>query len=183
MRAFLLSTAAGALLAAAAPASATDITIGTSLAHACYISSFDSSPGPFAVRECDRALEDELLSDNDRLATIVNRGIVKMSLGNLRGADRDFDTAIRLKADEPEALLNMGLLRLRQNRLEEAIGYFGRSIDAKTLRPALAYYGRAMSQEQLGNVGRAYADLTRARDLDPKWPVPAEELTRYQVRR
>ncbi len=181
MRALMLSTAAAALLAAA-PASATDITIGTSLAHACYLSSFDSSPGPFAMRECDRALEDELLTDDDRVATIVNRGIVKMSVGDFRGADYDFDTAIRMKPDEPEALLNKGLLRLRQNRLEEAIGYFDRSIDAKTLRPALAHYVRAISQEQLGNVRGAYADLIRARDLDPKWSLPAEELTRYHVR-
>jgi tetratricopeptide (TPR) repeat protein len=182
MRAFLLSTAAAALLATA-PASASDITIGTSLAHACYLSSFHSIPGRFAVGECDRALEEELLSDNDRVATIVNRGIVKMSLGDFRGADDDFDTAIRMNADEPEALLNKGLLRLRQNRPEEAIGYFDRSIDAKTLRPALAHYVRAITQEQLGNVRGAYADLIRARELDPKWPLPAEELTRYHVRR
>lgn len=182
MRAFLLSTAAAALLATA-PASASDITIGTSLAHACYLSSFHSIPGRFAVGECDRALEEELLSDNDRVATIVNRGIVKMSLGDFRGADDDFDRAIRMDADEPEALLNKGLLRLRQNRPEEAIGYFDRSIDAKTLRPALAHYVRAITQEQLGNVRGAYADLIRARELDPKWPLPAEELTRYHVRR
>ena len=181
MRAFLLSPAAAALLAAA-PASATDITIGSSLAHACYLSSFRSIPERFAVRECDRALEDELLTDDDRVATIVNRGIVKMSLGDYRGADYDFDTAIGMNGAEPEALLNKGLLRLRQNRLEEAIGYFDRSIDAKTLRPALAYYVRAITQEQLGNVRRAYADLIRARELDPKWPLPAEELTRYHVR-
>lgn len=182
MRASLLSTAAAALLAAA-PASATDITIGNSLAYACYLSSFRAIPGPFALRECDRALEDELLSDSDRVATIVNRGIVKMQLGDFRGADYDFDTAIRLNANEPEALLNMGFLRLRQNRLEEAVGYFDRSIDAKTIRPALAHYARAISQEQLGNVRGAYADLLRARELDPKWPLPAEELTRYHVRR
>lgn len=182
MRAFLLSTAAAALLVAA-PASATDITIGSSLAHACYLSSFRSIPDRFAVSDCNRALEDELLSDDDRVATIVNRGIVKMSLGDFRGADNDFDTAIRMKADEPEALLNKGLLRLRQNRLEEAIGYFDRSIDAKTVRPALAHYVRAISQEQLGNVRGAYADLIRARELDPKWPLPAEELTRYHVSR
>jgi len=182
MRAFLLSTAAAALLATA-PASATDITIGSSLAHACYLSSFHSIPDRFAVRECDRALEDELLTDDDRIATIVNRGIVKMSVGDFRGADSDFDMALRMNADEPEALLNKGLLRLRENRLEEAIGYFDRSIDAKTLRPALAHYVRAISQEQLGNVRGAYADLIRARELDPKWPLPAEELTRYHVRR
>ena len=52
MRAFLLSTAAAALLATA-PASAPDITIGSSLAHACYLASFHSIPNRFAViRKC-----------------------------------------------------------------------------------------------------------------------------------
>jgi Flp pilus assembly protein TadD len=122
-----------------------------------------------------------MLNEQDRVATFVNRGIVKMSGGDLRGADWDFDTAIKLHSDEPEALLNKGLLRLRQNKLEEAIGFISRSLDAKTVRPALAYYARAISQEQLGNVRAAYADLVRARDLDPRWDLPAKELTRYRV--
>ena len=68
MRAFLLSPAAAALLAAA-PASATDITIGSSLAHACYLSSFRSIPERFGVREWGRALEEQRLTHDKRGAT------------------------------------------------------------------------------------------------------------------
>jgi len=50
------------------------------------------------------------------------------------------------------------------------------------VRPALAYYGRAIVNEDLGNVRQAYADLQRARDLEPRWALPTEELARYVVR-
>jgi hypothetical protein len=39
-----------------------------------------------------------------------------------------------------------------------------------------------MVNEDAGNVRAAYQDLIRARDLEPHWSVPVEELKRYVVR-
>jgi hypothetical protein len=36
--------------------------------------------------------------------------------------------------------------------------------------------------EDTGNLKQAYADLQRARDLEPKWALPGEELKRFVVR-
>jgi len=59
---------------------------------------------------------------------------------------------------------------------------FDKALALKTSRPALAYYGRAMVNEDQGNVRQAYADLQRARELEPGWALPAQELKRYVVR-
>ena len=52
-----------------------------------------------------------------------------------------------------------------------------------TERPEIAYYGRGLANEDVGNVKAAYDDLQRAVSLKPKWNAPAKDLARYQVRR
>ena len=49
--------------------------------------------------------------------------------------------------------------------------------------PEIAYYGRGLAHEDVGNVKAAYDDLQRAVALKPKWDAPAKDLARYQVRR
>ena len=184
MKTYLLSTAiAAATMIAASPASATDITIGSSLASACYNSSMASIVPRFGMIECDRAIAEELMSDHDLAATHVNRGILKMRTGDLTGADNDFDTALQLHGADAEAMLNKGFLRLRQGQFQAALPYLDRSIEARTIRPALAHYARAVAYEELGDVRAAYADLVRARDADPKWATPQRELARFKVGR
>ena len=48
-------------------------------------------------------------------------------------------------------------------------------------RPAVAYLARGIAHEQLGELQAAYADLMRARELEPKWTQPGEYLARNEV--
>ncbi|HET7709600.1 MAG TPA: hypothetical protein VFK50_08735 [Sphingomicrobium sp.] len=184
MRTSLLSIAAVAsLIISVAPASAVDITIGNSLASACYRSSMASITPRFALIECNRSIEEELLNDADRAATFVNRGIVRMKAGDYRGADSDFDRALLLDRRRAEANLNKGFLRLRLGQFRDALPFLDRSIEGRTIRPALAYYARAVAHEELGDVQSAYSDLLKARAADPAWSIPVQELARYKVGR
>ena len=181
MKTLMLSAAAAALAAGTAPAQATVFTVG-SLAATCYQASLSHTVRYAALADCTRALDEEPLSAGDHVATLVNRGIVRMNLGDLPGADRDFDAALAMDRNEPEAWLNKGLLRLRQNQPEAAMPLIEHAMAARTIRPALAMYARGIANEQLGHLKQAYADLVRARELAPGWPLPAAQLRRYQVR-
>ena len=181
MKVLMLSAAAAALVAGTAPAQASVFTVG-SLASGCYQASLNYKVTPLALADCTRALDGEPLAFDDRVATFVNRGIVRMNLGDHVGADRDFDTALGMDPNEPEAWLNKGLLRLRQNKPDAAVPLIEHAMQARTIRPALALYARGIANEQLGHVSQAYADLVRARDLAPSWPLPAAQLRRYSVR-
>ena len=184
MRAYSISTAvavATAALPLAGTAMATDITIGSSLASACYDASMASITPRFGLIECNRAIEEELLTAEDRASTFVNRGILRMKARDDRGADQDFDMALGIHDGNAEALLNKGFLRLRQGRYQAALPFLDRSIRAGTVRPALAHYARAIVHEELGDVRAAYADLVKARAADPAWSVPAQELARFKV--
>ena len=181
MRTFTLSTAAAVLLATASiPATAHTFSLG-SMALACYAASFDYPAPASALDQCNFALEQEHLSHRDRVATHVNRGIVRMNLRDHAGAEQDFDAALKMNERAAEAWLNKGLLRLRQDRAAEAMPLIQRALDTDTIRPALAMYARGIANEQLGDLKGAYSDLRRARDMAPGWSAPAEQLKRYSI--
>ena len=182
MKAYLLSTAAAAAaICWVAPAPAISIVIGDSLASSCYRASMAPVSVRSGLEDCDRAIEEELMTAEDRAATLVNRGIIKMRSDDDRGADRDFDAALATDKDRAEAFLNKGFLRLKQGQFQAALPFFDRSIRERTIRPALAHYARGIAHEELGNVRAAYGDFVRARELDPAWTLPAQELTRFKL--
>ena len=182
MKAFLLSATAIAFLAATTPAQGARITVGSSLARSCYEAAEALKSDRQTLQTCDMALAEEGLTLSDLTGTHVNRGIVLMLSGNLDMAERDYDRALALDPNEAEAWLNKGINALKRGNSELALQYVEKALALRTRKPAIAYYMRGVAHEETGNVRAAYADLQRARSLDPAWPLPAVELQRYQVR-
>ncbi len=183
MKALLLSaTTAIAILAAATPAQGARITIGSTLARSCYEAAEALRSDRQTLRTCDMALAEEGLTHHDLTGTHVNRGIVLMLSGNLDMADRDYDRAIELDPNEPEAWLNKGINALKRGNSQLALQFVEKAISMHTRKPAVAFYMRGIAHEDSGNLRAAYADLQMARQLDPSWPLPVVELQRYQVR-
>lgn len=182
MKAYFL-TATVALIAATAPASASIITVGGSFARSCYKAAEARVATDANLVICDRALTEQALDERDRLASHVNRGILRMVSGDLAGAQWDYDRAATLNPNEPEVWLNLGVLRYTEGKSDEAIRMFERAISLRTKEPAFAYYGRGLAHEDRGDFKSAYADYVRARSLKPNWKQPSVELQRYSVRR
>ena len=55
------------------------------------------------------------------------------------------------------------------------------ALERNTARPAMAHFGRAMANEDLGNIPEAYRDYRRAAELEPGWTDVQTELARFQV--
>ena len=180
-----LSLALGAVAAslAATPAQSSIISVGNSLAQSCFSLARSRQSTPYALETCNRAMSEEALNFDDRVATLVNRGIVHNLRSEYAQAGRDFDAAIALDAAEPEAWLNKAVLLVRQGQNAAALPLIERALVLKTSKPALAYYMRGLINEEAGNLKAAYDDLVRARDLDPNWADPQRELQRYRVAR
>ena len=171
-----------AACAVATPAAASVIVLGNSDARMCYEAA-DSPMMPAArdVRRCDEALLREALSSYEVVATHVNRGILRLRRGLIDAAIADFDHAITLDPNQPEAYLNKGAALLRRNNAAEAMTLFTGALDRNTSRPAIAHYGRAIANENLGNLNAAYRDYTAASQMAPDWREPRLELTRFRV--
>jgi Flp pilus assembly protein TadD len=180
MRALFL--AAAATVIAANPASAAVLTVGGSFAEGCFHFAESRAGTIDALETCDRAFT-QALSRDDEFATHVNRGIVRMHRGEFTQAQADFEVAGAMKPKRGEPWLNLGVLEFKQGNSRAAIQLFDKAIALGTDGPEIAYFGRGLAHEDIGDLKSAYADLRRALELRPRWDQPAQELARYQVRR
>jgi tetratricopeptide (TPR) repeat protein len=173
---------AAALVIAPAPATAGIVVLGNSAARSCYLAAESPvAPRVSDIRSCTDALGDGRTTGDEVVATHVNRGILHLRRGNIDAALADFDRAIALDPEQPESYLNRGHALILREQAAPALSMFEQAISRNTRRPALAYYGRGMANETLGNLMAAYRDYTRASQLDPEWAVPREDLSRFRV--
>jgi tetratricopeptide (TPR) repeat protein len=182
MKGLTLAAGIGTLMLPVSAAQAGVLTLGDGYARSCYESSVSENATPAAIATCDLAFAEQALDARDQVATHVNRGIIYYLSGNLRAANSDYDQALAMNPNEPEAWLNKGLSALKGGDSATAVAMFEKALELRTTRPALAYYGRAIANEDRGDLHQAYADLRRAHDLEPRWSLPGEELKRYVVR-
>ncbi|HWI88441.1 MAG TPA: tetratricopeptide repeat protein [Sphingomicrobium sp.] len=182
MKGLVFAAGIAAVVLPLSAAQAAIITVGSGLARSCYEASEARDLSQSSFDACDRAFTEQALDRHDEVATHVNRGILYYLRGNFASARYDYDKALALDPTQAEAWLNKAMLELKLGDARTADAMFDRALELKTVRPALAYYGKAIINEDAGNVRQAYEDLQRARDLDPHWSVPAEELKRYVVR-
>ena len=166
-----------------APTGASVQTVGGSSATSCYHAAAARDTSSQAMVDCTNAIERETLSHGDQVASFVNRGILRLIHNDFPNAEADLTKAMTLDPSQPEAFLNMGIAHYQQGRVESAAKLFERSLALRTKFPAIAYFGRGLANEDRGDLKSAYADLRRARDLNPGWKAPIEELKRFQVRR
>ena len=165
-----------------ASAQAGIITIAdNAMAADCYSFAERRDSRPEALTICSRALTMEPLDVENRAATLVNRGVIRMIHKDYSGAEDDFNAAIALDPSQSDAWLNKGFLRLRTGDGSEALPFLERALELRARRPALAYFARGIAHEQAGDLRAAYADLRRARNLEPGWSMPEQALARYQV--
>jgi tetratricopeptide (TPR) repeat protein len=175
---------AAALSAIAVPAVAAVTVLGNSSARMCYeAADARAVPSRDSLMRCDEALHEENLSSYDLVATLVNRGIIKLRMGDTSGAIEDFDGALKRDPNQAEAYLNKGVAVLRRpDGWAQAVSLFDSALAKNTRRPALAYYGRGVANEAGGHIREAYFDYREASRIEPQWHEPQAELTRFTVR-
>ena len=166
----------------AVPAIASVQTMGGGYAKSCYTAAESRFVSQRNIDDCNLALAEEALPVQDRVATLVNRGILYLRRRDVAHADADFDAALRIDPNQAEAWLNKAIVRARFGKSTDALPHVAKALETGTRKPALAYFVRAMAYEDIGNLRAAYADLQRAHQLDPNWVEPTIELKRFKVR-
>ena len=164
-------------------AAAQTIVLGTSKARSCYESALTGNPGTrSALGICREAITDPVISVRNRAATHANLGILLVRAGDLDTALDHYDQAIRLKDDMGQAYINRATLRMEHlGDMVQAEADYSRAIDLGGTDMHIAYFGRGLAREQLGDLPGAYQDLTTALDLRPGWAPVEAELARYSV--
>ena len=179
MKAILVGTA----MLAAAPTQSAMTVLGSGQARECYLAAeLDTSASRRdGMVICSRALIEEALSQRDRAATFVNRGILNMRAKSIDAAIRDYDAALRAQPGLAEAFVNKGIALLHKGDEEAAVQMLTAGIDRNPARPEVAYYSRGVAHELLGKLKEAMGDYRQAATLAPKWDEPAKQLERFKV--
>jgi len=172
-----------AVLAAAPQANAVVTVFGGGLGNDCYKAVKDEKTPFSRARDiCDLALMQESMTSRDRAATFVNRGILYMRAKQNDRALDDYDRAIELKSDIPEAYINPGAALFTLGRFEEAMKDVNIGIATDDpLAKAVGHYNRGLLHERFGDVTAAYYDYKAAIELKPDFAEAATALTRFQV--
>ncbi len=156
-------------------------TVGGPLSQNCYEAAKSRNGNAFAVDGCSRALQEEALGPQDRAATHVNRGIVYMARNRASSAEADFDAALAIDPRLADAYLNKGFLRIRAGNGRDALALIQQGLDLGAQEKAVAWFGRGVAHEQMGNYSKAYRDFQRARAMAPDWDMPSAYLANYRV--
>jgi tetratricopeptide (TPR) repeat protein len=176
---FFLS--ASVLAATAAQGHSVTIIGGNADALACYRAADSDLRRPGALESCATALSADL-SNHDRMATHVNRGVVRFRLEDTRGALEDFEAALAFDPDQPDALINKGIAMLADGAdISASMAFIEQGLTGGPERPWIGYYGRAVAHELAGRDAQAYQDYRRAQELRPGWAPAEQALSRFSV--
>lgn len=171
------------MTAFAGTAQAQIVVMGKGDAAICYDYSYTGNTGSkTAIETCTDAL-DQPLTQKDRAATLVNRGILYMRKGDQAAASADYDAAIAIKPDLTEAYVNYGASLIRQAKYEEALVALNTALEDtdSSTRPE-ALYNRAVVMDQTDRFNEAYRDAKAALALRPDWKPALDLINRYEIK-
>lgn len=165
---------AAALTASSAQAQLAVTTFGATDAQACYEDA--RSQRATQTARCDAALRGPPLTRRDRLATLVNRGIVLNRAGRLSEALDDFNEAIAGDGALGEAYLNRGNAQFLGGRYDLAVADYEKSLDTDISKPWVAWYNIGLAREAQKDARAARTAYERALEINPDFGPARKKL-------
>lgn len=132
-----------------------------------------------AIQDCTRAIERERPGRANRSALLVNRGAIHLRRLEGEAALADFDAALEINRNNPEAMVNRGAALLMVGRPGPAVAVITEALMAGVREPYKAYYTRGAAREALGDLRGAFEDYSTALEIHPNWSPAELELQRF----
>ncbi len=178
MRAIALTT----LLLTLGTANADSLTVtGNPDADECYRATMlPHMAAETALASCNVALNTRRTTRRQRAAILVNRGIHYNHMGEYAAALKDFEKALELISNFPEAYINRGNAYFYTGQVERAIADYNRAIQRRSTKRHTAYFNRGLVNEAQEKPDAAFADFVRANELKPDWVLAAGRVEHYR---
>ena len=130
------------------------------------------------IDTCTFALQEISLKLKDRVATLVNRGVIYVALEQYNKAIRDYERAYKLSPDIAEIHVNRGNILFWSGRFAQAVTEYKRAIELNLAQQYIVYYNRGLAYEKMGELDKAEADYRKALELMPGWGPAQNKLNR-----
>src|SRR5581483_9913747 len=131
--------------------------------------------------EARKYFEEGLKRDPKNVACLFNIGFIEERQGDTSGAEDNFQQALRLNPNFPEALLELANLRTKDKKYSEAADLLRRYVKVSP-SPAPGYYKLAMIERSLHQMDAAQRDLQVFQTLSKNastGPYPFQHLFDY----
>jgi len=172
----------GLILSISQSALAQSLVIGDGGARECYLKVRYGDPGKASsIRECKKALRTMDLTLKDEAATHVNLGILQMRHGDYAEARANYDIALNMTPNLPEAHINNSAVLIYMGDHHSAIEAVNKALELGTKKVPEALFNRAMAYDHLKKYNKAYADLKKVLELRPDWPPALRAIDNYEV--
>lgn len=178
LRALCIGLIAGTVSTSGAFAAVT--VIGSGSAQLCYRAADQGEASHQALAYCNDALSGALTQE-DRAATYVNRGVLELAMMRVNAAQDDFNAGLAINGNLGEAYVDRGATLIAQKKFAEAIIDINKGLALNAKQPHIAYYDRAVADEALGNLKAAYDDYRQALTVQPDFKQASDELKRFKI--
>ncbi|HWY63217.1 MAG TPA: tetratricopeptide repeat protein [Rhizomicrobium sp.] len=127
---------------------------------------------------CNEALRDPAMIR--RGALLLNRGIIKFALNDTQGALADFNAGLTENPQLGDGYVNRAALLITLKRYDEARADIAKAMELGASNMPVAYYNRAVIEDETGDYLAAYRDYSQALALNPDYAAAARELARFK---
>jgi tetratricopeptide (TPR) repeat protein len=165
-----------------AQGSASIVTFGNSDALLCYNTARIAGIASGSLDNCHAALESRTLSRQDRIATLVNRGILFNHRGDHSAAFADFETALAMDSEVSAAYINRGNSYFLTQQYDLAIDDYSEALELNPKDPYIAHFNRGLANEAIQESELAFADFVRVTELRPGWGPAEYRVEQYRLK-
>jgi tetratricopeptide (TPR) repeat protein len=131
------------------------------------------------LQACSVALSDPAMTH--LAALMLDRGVIEVRLGDTAAALKDYSGAIALDGTLGDAYISRAGLLVEMKRYDEARADIAQGIALGAGNLHVAYYSRAVIEEEGGDVKSAYRDYKQALAIRPDFAPAIRELSRFKV--
>lgn len=162
-------------------------TLGTNDAYRCYesaeyaVRSFSGSVSD--IVECNSAIREGRLNRRDKAATYINRGIIRVNMGDVERAQQDYLSALDISDRSPETFLNLGNLQFMMQDYSAAISDYDHAESLGLTQRHVLFLNRGMAYMRVGQFDIAEVEYRKALDIRPDWLNAQDKLAELEEKR
>jgi tetratricopeptide (TPR) repeat protein len=181
MKLLLVSAAVAALMATGAQAASQvqQVIYNVDAASQCSLAANEQADLKDGLMACNTALSDPAMTH--RGALLLDRGVIQVRLGNNAAALQDYDGAIALDSQMGDAYVSRAGVLIALKRYDQARADIAQGMALGASNLHAAYYGRAVIEEESGDVKSAYRDYKAALAIKPDFAPASRELARFKL--